>query len=43
MEFVPPNKRTEDYFRSAFEDKGLAEIVKLHMNQVLYLYNLYCN
>lgn len=33
MEFVPPNKRTEDYFRSAFEDKGLAEIVKLHMAQ----------
>jgi len=33
MEFVPPNKRTEDYFRSAFEEKGLAEVVKLHMAQ----------
>ncbi|RZF48705.1 hypothetical protein LSTR_LSTR011335 [Laodelphax striatellus] len=33
LEFVPPNKRTEDYFRNAFEEKGLSEIVKLHKAQ----------
>ena len=33
MEFVPPNKRTEDYFRSVFEAVGLADIVKLHKAQ----------
>lgn len=33
MEFVPPNKRTEEYFRSVFESVGLADIVKLHKNQ----------
>lgn len=34
MEFVPPNKRSDEFFRSAFEEKGLAEVVKLHMAQV---------
>lgn len=33
MEFVPPNKRSDDYFRLVFEEKGLADIVKLHMAQ----------
>jgi hypothetical protein len=34
MEFVPLNKRTEEHFRAAFEDRGLADIVKLHKAQV---------
>nr|CAD7265101.1 unnamed protein product [Timema shepardi] len=34
MEFVPLNKRTEDNFRSAFEERGLVDIVKLHKAQV---------
>lgn len=33
MEFVPPNKRSEEYFRSVFETVGLADIVKLHKAQ----------
>nr|CAD7432608.1 unnamed protein product [Timema monikensis] len=33
MEFVPLNKRTEDNFRSAFEERGLVDIVKLHKAQ----------
>ncbi|KAK7864655.1 hypothetical protein R5R35_012424 [Gryllus longicercus] len=33
MEFVPMNKRTEEYFRAVFEEKGLADIVKLHKAQ----------
>lgn len=33
MEFVPPNKRTEEHFRTIFEEKGLSELVKLHKNQ----------
>lgn len=33
MEFVPPNKRTEEYFRSVFEAVDLADIVKLHKAQ----------
>ncbi|PSN42014.1 Protein krasavietz [Blattella germanica] len=33
MEFVPLNKRTEEHFRAAFEDRGLADIVKLHKAQ----------
>ncbi|XP_026681463.1 diacylglycerol O-acyltransferase 1-like [Diaphorina citri] len=33
MEFVPPNKRSDEYFRTVFEEKGLADIVKLHMAQ----------
>ncbi|XP_075222594.1 basic leucine zipper and W2 domain-containing protein kra [Lycorma delicatula] len=33
MEFVPPNKRTEEHFRTVFEEKGLAEVVKLHKAQ----------
>lgn len=33
MEFVPPNKRTEEHFRSVFEAVGLADIVKLHKAQ----------
>ena len=33
MEFLPPNKRTEEYFKSVFDEKGLADIVKLHKAQ----------
>ncbi|KAK7586060.1 hypothetical protein V9T40_003936 [Parthenolecanium corni] len=33
MEFVPPNKRTEDYFKSVLEEKGLHDVVKLHLAQ----------
>ncbi|XP_014205551.1 protein krasavietz [Copidosoma floridanum] len=33
MEFVPPNKRTDEYFRSVFETVELADIVKLHKAQ----------
>lgn len=33
MEFVPPNKRSEEHFRSVFEAVGLADIVKLHKAQ----------
>lgn len=33
MEFVPPNKRTEEHFRSVFENVGLEDIVKLHKAQ----------
>lgn len=35
MEFVPPNKRTEDYFKSVLEEKGLHDVVKLHLAQVI--------
>ncbi|KAL0269746.1 UNVERIFIED_CONTAM: hypothetical protein PYX00_007381 [Menopon gallinae] len=33
MEFVPSNKRTEEHFRTIFEQKGLSELVKLHKDQ----------
>jgi len=33
MEFFPPNKRTEEHFKSVFDEKGLADIVKLHKAQ----------
>ncbi|CAH0765029.1 unnamed protein product [Bemisia tabaci] len=33
LEFVPPNKRTEEFFRTALESRGLADIVKFHMAQ----------
>jgi len=33
MEFFPPNKRTEEYLKQVFLDKGLTEIVKLHKAQ----------
>lgn len=33
MEFVPLNKRTDEYFRSVFENADLADIVKLHKAQ----------
>lgn len=33
MEFVPLNKRTEEYFRTTFEAVGLDDIVKLHKAQ----------
>ncbi|KAL7302322.1 protein krasavietz [Trichogramma pretiosum] len=33
MEFVPLNKRTDEYFRSVFESADLADIVKLHKAQ----------
>lgn len=33
MDFIPPNKRADEYFKIVFEEKGLHEIVKLHMAQ----------
>jgi len=33
MEFFPPNKRTPEYFNSVFQEKGLAELVRLQKNQ----------
>ncbi|SPP84399.1 blast:Protein krasavietz [Drosophila guanche] len=33
MDFFPPNKRTEEYFKQVFLDKELNEIVKLHKAQ----------
>ncbi|XP_034234845.1 protein krasavietz [Thrips palmi] len=33
MEFFPTNKRTEEHFKAVFEEKGLADIVKLHKAQ----------
>lgn len=33
MEFVPPNKRTEEYFKSLFSERGLTDIVRLHKAQ----------
>jgi len=33
MEFFPSNKRTPEYFNSVFQEKGLAEIVRLQKNQ----------
>lgn len=33
MDFIPMNKRTEEYFKNVFVEKGLADIVKLHKNQ----------
>lgn len=33
MDFFPTKKQTEEYLKSVFVDKGLAEVVKLHKNQ----------
>lgn len=33
MDFLPPNKRTEENLRAQFEDKGLSDVVKLHLAQ----------
>lgn len=33
LEFCPINKRTDEYFRGVFTDKGLSDIVKLHKAQ----------
>lgn len=33
MDFFPPKKQTEEYLKSVFVEKGLAEVVKLHKNQ----------
>lgn len=33
MDFFPPNKRTEEYFKQVFLDKELNEIIKLHKAQ----------
>jgi len=30
MEFFPPNKRSTEYFKSVFEEKGLSDIVQFH-------------
>lgn len=34
MEFFPTNKRTEENLKTVFDEKGLADIVKLHKAQV---------
>jgi hypothetical protein len=36
-EFFPLNKRGPEHFQATFEEKGLAEIVKLQKAQVRYL------
>lgn len=36
MDFFPPNKQTEEYLKSVFVEKGLAEVVKLHKAQASY-------
>lgn len=33
MEFFPPNKRTEEHLKAAFDEKGLSDLVKLHLAQ----------
>ncbi|CAB0003646.1 unnamed protein product [Nesidiocoris tenuis] len=33
LDFFPPNKRTEDHLKAVFEEKGLSELTKLHLNQ----------
>jgi hypothetical protein len=33
MDFFPSNKRTPEYFNSVFQERGLAEIVRLQKNQ----------
>lgn len=33
MDFLPPNKRTEENLRAQFEEKGLSDVVKLHLAQ----------
>lgn len=33
MDFFPPKKQTEEYLKSVFIEKGLAEVVKLHKAQ----------
>lgn len=46
MEFFPPNKRTDEHLKIAFDDKGLSELVKLHLAQVckniyIFTYNFW--
>lgn len=36
MEFFPTKKQTEEYLKSVFIEKGLAEVVKLHKAQASY-------
>lgn len=36
MDFFPAKKQTEEYLRSVFIEKGLAEVVKLHKAQASY-------
>jgi len=36
MEFFPTKKQTEEYLKSVFVEKGLAEVVKLHKAQASY-------
>lgn len=33
MEFLPMNKRNEDYLKTVLVEKGLGDVFKLHMNQ----------
>lgn len=39
MDFFPTNKRTDEHLRAMFEEKGLSEIVKLHLAQVSLFLN----
>lgn len=36
MDFFPSKKQTEEYLKSVFIEKGLAEVVKLHKAQASY-------
>lgn len=36
MDFFPTKKQTEEYLKSVFVEKGLAEVVKLHKAQASY-------
>lgn len=36
MDFFPQKKQTEEYLKSVFIEKGLAEVVKLHKAQASY-------
>lgn len=36
MDFFPAKKQTEEYLRSVFIERGLAEVVKLHKAQASY-------
>ncbi|KAK9508398.1 hypothetical protein O3M35_005969 [Rhynocoris fuscipes] len=33
MDFFPSNKRTDEHLRAVFEERGLSEVVKLHLAQ----------
>lgn len=37
MDFFPAKKQTEEYLKSVFVEKDLAEVVKLHKAQASYV------